>query len=834
MTKNLQATSDPPPISAYTPDQQSQLTLILDEYLTQLENGARPNEAALIAAHPEIADQLRVQLDNLRLLHEAAATPSSSGSLSHYAAPKKLGAYELTREIGRGGMGIVYEAIDRTLNRQVALKVLPFAAVLDRKQIARFRNEAQAAAQLSHPHIVPVYSVGVDRGVHFYAMQYVEGRPLSAAIGELRERMQRRQDAPAAVSAKTATAYRIRPPSTDRNSMAAAASGDAGREGPAIRERAGASTANKAAISTYDYPLGADFFKHAAELGIQVALGLQYAHDFGIVHRDVKPSNLLLDDAGKIWIADFGLAHIPNDVSMTATGDVLGTVRYMSPEQASGRGTFVDHRTDIYSLGLTLYELVTFQPAFSSNRRQRLFEQLATEPAAPRKLNRAIPVDLETIINKAMSNEPADRYGSAQALADDLRRFVEGRPTHARRPSLADRLAKWSRRHRRAVAAAALALVIATCGLAIAAWTISAEKNRTAAALAVAEANLKQSRTNFRAAREIVDRLGIRVSEQLAAIPGAENIRHELLTETQNYYEFFLTQSDDEALRRDRSMGLTRAANIAEQLGQREQALALYAEARTNLQAMIDEFPGELEFRREYARCLNNEGVLLRRLGRTDEALQQLDQALAQHAVLIEQFGEDLLIDDLASAEANRAVVLQQRGELLSSRLAYQSAIASLRKALLKTPEDVERATRLSVSLQNLASASEETDPEQALAHCLEAIEIQERLVGERPEVAPLRSDLALSYNNLGRLRALQRQWDEAEQSYEKAIRIEARLSELAPRVVRYRCDLAISLNNLGQLHVHLGRPENALNAFRQSALILETLIQSAPKMSPT
>jgi serine/threonine protein kinase len=825
---------DPTTVSAYTLKQQSQLTSLLDTYLTQLENGERPDESALLEAHPEIAEPLRVHLDHLRMLHEVVDTPAGDGSIAHYTAPKHLGNYELVREIGRGGMGIVYEAIDHTLHRQVALKVLPFAAVLDRKQIARFRNEAQAAAQLNHPNIVPVYSVNVDRGVHFYAMQYVDGRPLSDAISELRQRMPNPTGTDP-VSTATESSLDNRPaPCEQPISNEESAPCESPRDISHRHDRSWASTAKNMAISTYDYPVGMDFFKHAARLGIQAAEGLQHAHGFGIVHRDIKPSNLLLDETGNIWIADFGLAHIPNDVSITATGDVLGTVRYMSPEQARGRGAFVDHRTDIYSLGLTLYELVTFQPAFSSSRRYRLSQPLAAEPPAARRINRAIPGDLETIIHKAMAREPSERYACAQALADDLRRFVEGRPTLARRPSLVDRLAKWSRRHRRAVVAAAGALIIATCGSAIGLVKIAAERNRTATALAVAEDNLQQSQTNFRAARQIVDRLGVRVSEQLAAVPGTENIRRELLTETQKYYEFFITQSADNALRRDRSMALTKAANIADQLGQHEQALKLYVEARGSLESLIDESPDQLEFplefQREVARCLNNEGVLLRRMGRTGESLQRLDQALKLHAELADRFGPAEFIDDLASAEANRAVVLEQRGQLQVSRMAYAAAIRSLREALALAPDNFKRAKRLSLSLHNLASAWEATDPERALACGLEAIEIQERLLDRRPEVITLRSDLALSYNNLGRLRALRREWDDAQDCYQRAIMIEARLSQLAPSVVRYRCDLAISLNNLGQLHLHLQRPENALAAFRRAASILDTLVTTAPR----
>ncbi len=181
----------------------------------------------------------------------------------------------------------------------------------------------------------------------------------------------------------------------------------------------------------------------------------------GILHRDIKPSNLLLDRAGKVWVSDFGLVHVPAAESMTFTGDVMGTIRYMSPEQAAGRTQFVDHRSDIYSLGITLYEMATLTRAFASDNREDFLRRIATEePLAPRRLNRSIPLDLETIILKAVAKEPTDRYASAQAFADDLRCFLDGRSTLARRPTLVERAAKWTRRHRRLVMAGMLALAL--------------------------------------------------------------------------------------------------------------------------------------------------------------------------------------------------------------------------------------------------------------------------------------------------------------------------------------------------------------------------------------
>jgi hypothetical protein len=199
-----------------------------------------------------------------------------------------------------------------------------------------------------------------------------------------------------------------------------------------------------------------------ARLGIQAAEALEHAHQLGVVHRDVKPGNLLVDERGSLWVADFGLAQFQNDARLTQTGDLVGTLRYMSPEQALAKRVVVDHRTDVYSLGATLYELLTLRPVFPGGDRQELLRQIAfEEPQPPRKVKRAIPAELETIVLKALEKNPADRYATAEELGADLRRFLEDRPILARRPGLAERARKWSRRHPTVVSSLAVGVLVA-------------------------------------------------------------------------------------------------------------------------------------------------------------------------------------------------------------------------------------------------------------------------------------------------------------------------------------------------------------------------------------
>jgi len=364
-----------------------------------------------------------------------------------------LGDFRIVREIGRGGMGVVYEAEQISLGRRVALKVLPFAAMLDPRQMQRFQNEARAAASLKHPGIVQVYSVGCERGVHYYAMEFVEGQSLAELIRVWREE----------------------PPGGD--GPASAAAGGTDEQQPPSGDTP---LVQQAAVSTHGSRRGLEMHRAIARWGIQAAEALEHAHQLGVVHRDIKPANLMLDARGHLWITDFGLAHVQTDVGITMTGDVLGTLRYMSPEQAGGKKGVVDHHTDIYSLGATLYELLTLHPPFRSDDRRQLLRQiLEEEPPAPRQLDKSVPIDLQTIVLKALSKEPQERYATAQELADDLRRFEADRPIQAKRASVMVRAYKWSHRHLAAVWSAAVVLGLITI-VSVASVLLIARANREA------------------------------------------------------------------------------------------------------------------------------------------------------------------------------------------------------------------------------------------------------------------------------------------------------------------------------------------------------------------
>jgi serine/threonine protein kinase/Tfp pilus assembly protein PilF len=469
---------------------------LADDFLNRRARGECPNIEDYVARYPDFGSVLREVLSALQLC-DLVSGPGQRVDDTGLEPPGCLGDFRIVREVGRGGMGVVYEARQLSLDRRVALKVLPFAAALDPRHLQRFKTETRAAARLHHTNIVPIFGVGCERGVHFYAMQFIDGRTLTEVIGDF------------------------------------ARNCDAALEGP-VPDRpssgAGSATRNTRQLdgrTVERTPRGREFFRLAARLGVQAADALEHAHQEGIVHRDIKPANLLVDGKGNLWVTDFGLARLRSDAALTMTGDIVGTLRYMSPEQALGSSAAVDHRTDIYSLGATLYELLTGQPVFGSGDRQELLRQIATDdPRSPRLLNRSVPPELEVIVLKALEKEIGCRYASARELADDLRCFLDDKPIRARRPSRWERARKWARRHRPWVRSATMALLV---GLTLQAGSIgwilrdrSAHQAKAVAELAASLNEVQESRKS--GAWERARSAAKRVSELLADGVGGTEI----------------------------------------------------------------------------------------------------------------------------------------------------------------------------------------------------------------------------------------------------------------------------------------------------------------------
>jgi serine/threonine protein kinase len=537
---------------------------VIEEMANRLQAGEPVDAAAILAKYPDRADSIRRLLPAMEVMAEFGASASrlAAAGVSTDLSPLTselgtLGDFRILREVGRGGMGIVYEADQVSLGRRVALKVLPFAGAMDSHQLRRFRTEAQAAAQLHHTNIVPVYWVGCENGVHYYAMQFIEGRTLADVIRELRhlegknrwDRVDGKCEAtvdPAVSALALALTEEFHAPSAPEDLSRPVAV-------PATRIPSAVGTPAAPSSST---TRNRAYFRNVARLGVEAAEALAHAHHEGIVHRDVKPANLMVDARGNLWVTDFGLARLQGDSGLTITGDLLGTLRYMSPEQAAGRRAFLDHRTDIYSLGVTLYELLTLEPAFHCTDRARLLRRIADEdPRAPRMVDDSIPRELETIVLKAMVKEPEGRYQSAQDLADDLRRFLEDKPIRAKRPTVWERAIKLCRRHSGLVAAALFISLLIVSGLTTSLILIAREQAATRAALRraieqekaarrnadEAEAQLRRADANFewflQGMTEPIKRMA---NPDLARNPEYAVMRREVISEAIRGYEMSL------------------------------------------------------------------------------------------------------------------------------------------------------------------------------------------------------------------------------------------------------------------------------------------------------
>jgi serine/threonine protein kinase len=545
-----------------------------------------------------------------------------------------LGDFRILREVGRGGMGVVYEAEQISLGRRVALKVLPFAAMLDRQQLARFKNEARAAATLDHPNIVAIYSVGAERGVHYYAMQLIEGQSLAQVVEQLR------RESSSAEEQKSSRGVEQQGGSDSTSAL------------PLYRSTAlsSADTEPIARLTTLPNFSSKEYFKTIAQLGIQAAEALDHAHQNGILHRDIKPANLLVEcpepglpssiqsenrrgdhpasriEHPKLWITDFGLARMEQDAGMTMTGDLLGTLRYMSPEQALAKRVVVDHRSDTYSLGVTLYELLTLQPAYAASDRQELLRQIAfDEPRKPRQIKTHIPLELETIILKAIEKNPEHRYATAGELATDLRNFLDNKPIKAKPPAWSEKLIKWSRRHQNAVFASAVVLAITTIGLAAGSILIARARNSAVTAR-------NEAREHFQLARETIDSLTTRIAEDDALnTPQMEPLRRDLLTDAANFYEQMVRRgSNDAALRFENVIAKLNASEALVALNRAHEARELERDAMRELRWLADAHPEIPKYQAAFVQYQQSLGNAAARSGRYRDAAKHLQAAVAE------------------------------------------------------------------------------------------------------------------------------------------------------------------------------------------------------------
>jgi serine/threonine protein kinase/Tfp pilus assembly protein PilF len=927
---------------------------VIEEVANRLQAGEPVDAEAILARYPERADSIRRLLPAIEVMAEfgvsasrlaARGMPAGVGPLDTAQALGVLGDFRILREVGRGGMGVVYEAEQMSLGRRVALKVLPFAGALDAQQLRRFQTEARAAAQLHHTNIVPVFWVGCEQGVHYYAMQFIEGRTLADVIRELRELEgidasgtgfqpvsecnTDKMPVPLNAGRKSPALGIDAPEDLPRPTGEKVAEGqvrgsDAGHadQDPADHSselsapahqpsRTGLQPVSQSTTGKMPEPLSAGscspdptegpllphadrpgrtsasstrnraYFRNAARLGVEAAEALEHAHQEGIIHRDIKPANLMVDAIGHLWVTDFGLARLQSDNGLTITGDLLGTLRYMSPEQALGNRVLVDARTDVYSLGVTLYELVALQPSFEGRDRQELLRRIADEePRSPRKLNGLVPREFETIILKAMAKEPASRYQTAQELADDLGRFLEDKPIRARRLSLLERAAKWSRRHKPLLGSAIVVLVMAVISLAIATALVWSERTRTESAYQAEAAQRKLLAINLDLALKVLDEIYVDMAEKhLRSRPGIAPEDEKLLRKALAFYEQFAAQNDpnqgaqfaaasahgrvgdilgslgDHAKAKeefDRAIaGLVRVSkespgvpsneyrlaevygsvsSLLSQTGRPREAMGVGREASAILQKLVDKFPGEARYR--YGLALNHLGLgsLLKDAGLPRESAEAGRHAISILEHLVEEHPQEATYGKSLSHAYNvLGVWAWTAGRNREAADAYRKALAVLVGLGGDNPSASSDRESLAALYHNLSVVLGPAEMALKEDYVRRAIRLREQLAIDLPNVPEHQNWLANGYDKLGLLLNQQGQRQRADQASLRALEIREALAQRFPEVPSYQATLGMALHNRALILKEPGELAEARRLFERAILQERAALKSNP-----
>ena len=851
-----------------TTSDRDELEVLADEFIERRRLGQCPSVSQYAAEHPALAEEIRELFPTIAAMERLKAQPGGrAGAPASLAGVRleRLGDFRIVRELGRGGMGIVFEAEQESLGRRVAIKVLPRQSLLEAKQLRRFTREARIAASLHHTNIVPVFGVGEQDGFHYYVMQYIRGAGLDRIIARLAQ---------------------AGPPDDGSDAALLPVEADSAQAEVEILVRRLAAAPDAAAAGPPSGRLGGRYWTYAARIGLQVASALQYAHEQGTLHRDVKPANLLLDARGVVWVSDFGLAKAIQSEDVTQTGQITGTLRYMAPEQFRGQ---TDARSDIYSLGLTLYELLTLRPAYDETDRSRLVRRITegqVEP--PRKLDGRIPRDLETIVLKAIDREPDRRYQSAGDLATDLRCFLEDRPIQARRATSPERLWRWCRRNPAlaGLTGATMLLILLVAVIATAGYV------RTKAALAGEARQRERAEATAELAIEALDRIFGRFSPGVVAsgaeltvegadsttvdVPAAPALSKEaaaLLEDLLAFYDRLARQvGNDRTLRRKAAEANRRVGDIRQSLGQSAQAAAAYRRAIAIYRELAAASPNPAAHRTEIATIHNELGWLFRAANQPEEARQAHAAALAILTAAAE---------DQPSAEVRCELARTHYCLALKSPPDPRARPRDLRPEAPGRPdgppwrpgrpgprpfrdrpgpdesaEDRDRMGHLAKAIELLSVLVHQgptnpsyrhllalchrqrfaaADPERpAAAELTRATEILEGLVRDFPHAPDYRHDLSETYAmaaapgppHPGSAPAAPFTDEQAQELLRKALDISDKLVAEHPNIPRYLASQARILHRLGTMEQGSGRWREAENSHRRAVAVQAALVE--------
>jgi serine/threonine protein kinase/tetratricopeptide (TPR) repeat protein len=765
------------------------LSDIVDELADRLAAGDEIDMAQYISRLPDHATQLQDAYESLRQMlqvrrHLASVleSPDPDG--------EPLGDFRILHEIGRGGMGIVYAAEQLSLVRRVAVKILPFAALLNARQLARFHNEARTAAMLRHSNIVNVHSVGCERGLHYYAMDLIDGVSLAEVIQQLRSES-RRSAVPADRDAHV---------NADRDQE------DDFRHHPSNWK---VDTSPLARLTTQYSAAPQEYARAIAKMVVTLADALHYAHEQGVIHRDIKPSNLLLDIHGNPWITDFGLAQFQGDPGMTVTGDRLGTLRYMSPEQASGR-KLLDHRTDVYSLGATLYELLTLRPGLVGDDREELVRRLE-EDSFPlvRATSPSVPHDLETIVAKATANQPENRYESAADFASDLRRFLEQKPIAARRATRLLHLRRWVQRHR-LTTALLVALFVMTTTLAVVGPMVAWNYRR----LIVQERSAARAGDAVRQELESLLRDTLKTTlKTLEDVPNIDPLHQEMIQATLRRYDRLLGSApDDLQLRFD-------VAKAYAHLGSSASFRFGNAKSRPMVCRAIELFEQLSGHDSLWPEVQEELGWAYFELGVSDWNSATFQRAASLFGQLVGRCPDELKYRaGLGWSRAFQGKSLIVTGALVKAERHLSLAEQTFRESLILDPVNVEHGANLSCVLAYLGAIHQQTgrlaNAEMELREAAQLWILPDSASASRTRARISQSSLWIERSAM--LYFL-RQTPEAETLLQQSI---VELNEIVggfPEATWSRTQLMNAYTLLGHCYVLMGRDEDADRAYQSS-----------------
>ncbi|HUG67250.1 MAG TPA: protein kinase [Pirellulaceae bacterium] len=736
---------------------------------------------------------------------------------------KIFGDYEILETIAKGGMGVVYKARQRKLNRIVALKMILAGQFADQGDIERFYAEAEAAAHLRHPNIVGIHEVGECEGQHYFSMEYIEGKSL----------------------------------------------GDLVREHPLAPRTA------------------AKFVKTISE-------AMHYAHEEGVLHRDLKPSNVLVDGNEVPLVTDFGLAKRSEGQSqLTMAGTVLGTPSYMPPEQAAGKLDQISARSDVYSLGAILYELITGKPPFgAANPWETIKQVLNTEPVSPRLLNSGVPADLETICLKCLQKDQDRRYGSAQDLADELQRFLAGEPILARPVGIAERAIRWCYRNPWPTAALAV-LLFAVVGISGALIQTDIARDQAEVARQQAVVSRDKARIAQRQAEVAQHQAELSRDQLLAAInelftawgdvtllnePGFEDVRAQLLATASNLYKQMGDQlGDDPKIQQELGVSYFRLGRMMFHLRSYENAresLEAALKIQRTLHAAQPTHEGRLHALGESLNLLGNVWELLEASDqvtssgteRLEKAESVYDEAIAARSALVTQFPEEPTYRrQLLNSRMNRGMVRQRMGDLFAEQEQLEKAEAFYSEARVQV-EEVQAGIRDLLAqldetsdvrrdvLQDLAQCSYNIanvtwwlgDFNATGEHVQAAVAAFETLLAENPNSLANQYDQAHCLMLGGdakseQMRSLdadnevmgQKLYNQALQEFERAKTTLERLANKSTSVPKYRFGVTQASMRIGDLYLLRQEDHKALAAYQSAAAILTSMVVESPAYQP-